>query len=394
MIELIGTAEGILRQAAIVGVGYTPFTRNSGRSVLSLATQAARAAVEDAGLPLEEVNGIGSYMVLNDSVSCGALGTALALPELRWVMEFQHGGQSPCHVVGLAAMAVACGYAENVIVFRALNGRSGVRVGSGQFAGGAAQYRYPIGYNAYLMYIAMWAQRYLHDTGQSERDLGSVAVAQRKYAERNSRAVVRKPLDMEAYLASPWIAEPFRAADCTSEVDGACAVLVTSLERARHLKHPPAVVASTAYRAGARVGLDIGDLMLYDDYTRNFTSLLREELFRRAKLKPQDVEFAQVYDCFSSVVLMGLEGLGICRRGEAGAFIAAGHTALDGRLPVNTNGGLLAEGYLHGMNTVCEAVLQIQGRCADRQAPRHQVGVVTSGALADGSAMLLTADAR
>jgi acetyl-CoA acetyltransferase len=362
--------------------------------VLSLATQAARAAVEDAGLPLEEVDGIGSYMVLNDSVSCGALGTALALPELRWVMEFQHGGQSPCHVVGLAAMAVACGYAENVIVFRALNGRSGVRVGSGQFAGGAAQYRYPIGYNAYLMYIAMWAQRYLHDTGQSERDLGSVAVAQRKYAERNSRAVVRKPLDMEAYLASPWIAEPFRAADCTSEVDGACAVLVTSLERARHLKHPPAVVASTAYRAGARVGLDIGDLMLYDDYTRNFTSLLREELFRRAKLKPQDVEFAQVYDCFSSVVLMGLEGLGICRRGEAGAFIAAGHTARDGRLPVNTNGGLLAEGYLHGMNTVCEAVLQIQGRCADRQAPRHQVGVVTSGALADGSAMLLTADAR
>ena len=94
-------------------------------------------------------------------------------------IQFQHGGQSPCHVVGLAAMAVACGYAENVVVFRALNGRSGVRVGSGQFAGGAAQYRYPIGYNAYMMYIAMWAQRFLHETGQSVRDLGAVAVAQR-----------------------------------------------------------------------------------------------------------------------------------------------------------------------------------------------------------------------
>jgi len=385
---------GIVRQAAIVGVGYTPFTRNSGRSVLALATEAAREAVKDAGLPLKQVDGIGSYMVLNDSVSCGALGTALGLPELRWVMEFQHGGQSPCHVVGLAAMAVACGYAENVVIFRALNGRSGVRVGSGQFAGGAAQYRYPIGYNSYLMYIAMWAQRYLHETGQSARDLGSVAVAQRKYAQRNSRAAVRTPLDMEAYLASPWVAEPFRVADCTSEVDGACAVLVTSLERARDLKRPPAVVASTAYRAGARVGLDIGDLMLYDDYTHNFTSLLRDELFRRAKLTPKDVEFAQIYDCFSSVVLMGLEGLGLCKRGEAAAFIASGQTALDGRLPVNTNGGLLAEGYLHGMNTVCEAVLQIQGRCGDRQAPRHQVGVVTSGALADGSAMLLTGDAR
>jgi acetyl-CoA acetyltransferase len=295
-------------------------------------------------------------------------------------------------VVGLAAMAVACGYAENVIVFRALNGRSGVRVGSGQFSGGAAQYRYPIGYNSYLMYIAMWAQRYLHETGQSTRDLGSVAVAQRRFAERNTRAIQRKPLDMDDYLASPWVAEPFRVTDCTSEVDGACAVLVTTLDRARDLKHPPAIVASSAYRAGPRVGLDIGDLMLYDDYTHNFTTLLQRELFKRAGVAPEDVDFAQIYDCFTSVVLMGLEGLGFCKRGEAGAFVASGHTGINGRLPVNTNGGLLAEGYLHGMNTVAEAVLQIQGRCGDRQSPRHQVGVVTSGALADGSAMILTAD--
>lgn len=381
-----------MRQAAIVGVGYTPFTKASGRSVLDLAAEASMAAAVDAGLPLKEVDGVGSFMVLNDSVSCGAVATALGLPDLRWVLEFQHGGQSPCHVVGLAAMAVACGYADNIIVFRALNGRSGVRVGSGQFAGGASQYRYPIGYNSYLMYIAMWAQRYLHETGQSSRDLGSVAVAQRPYAERNPRAIQRKPLDMDGYMASPWVAEPFRVADCTSEVDGACAVLVTSLERARDLKHRPAVVASTAYRASARVGLDIGDLMLCDDYTYNFTSLLRDELFKRAGLGPEDVDFAEIYDCFSSVVLMGIEGLGFCKRGEASAFIASGATGLDGKLPLNTNGGLLAEGYVHGMNSVAEAVLQIQGRCGDRQAPRHDVGVVTSGALADGSAMVLTAD--
>lgn len=383
-----------MRQAAIAGVGYTPLTKDSGRSVLDLATQASAAAVADAGLPLDQVDGIGSFMVLNDSVSCGAVATALALPRLRWVLEFQHGGQSPCHVVGMAAMAVACGYAENVIVFRALNGRSGVRVGSGQFSGGAAQYRYPIGYNSYLMYIAMWAQRYLHETGQSHRDLGAVAVAQRRYAERNPRAIQRRPLDMEAYLASPWVADPFRVADCTSEVDGACAVLVTTLERARDLRHRPAIVASTAYVAGPRVGLDIGDLLLYEDYTRNFTALLRDDLFARAGIGPREVEFAEIYDCFSSVVLMGLEGLGFCKRGEAGAFVASGETALDGRLPVNTNGGLLTEGYLHGMNTVAEAVLQIQGRCGERQVPRHDVAAVTSGALADGSAMILTADIR
>jgi acetyl-CoA acetyltransferase len=337
---------------------------------------------------------MGSFMVLNDSVPCGAVATALALPGLRWSLEFQHGGQSPCHVVGLAAMAVACGYAENVIVFRALNGRSGVRVGSGQFAGSAGQYRYPIGYNTYMMYIAMWAQRFLYETGQGERDLGAVAVAQRWYAERNERAILRKPLDMESYLASPLIADPFRIADCTSEVDGSCAVLVTSLDRARHLRHRPAVIASTAFRAGARVGLDIGDLMLYDDYTRNFTSLLRGELYERAGLSPADIEFAQIYDCFTSVVLMGLEGLGLCGRGESGAFVADGQTGINGRLPTNTSGGLLSEGYLHGMNVLCEAVLQIQGRGGERQVRRNNVGIVTSGALADGSAMILTADLR
>jgi acetyl-CoA acetyltransferase len=152
------------------------------------------------------------------------------------------------------------------------------------------------------------------------------------------------------------------------------------------------VIASGVYRAGARPGLDIGDQLLYDDYTRNFTDLLRDELYGRAGITADDVDFAEIYDCFTSVVLMGLEGLGFCGRGEAGDFLRSGAPALDGKLPVNTHGGLLAEGYLHGMNTVAEAVLQIQGRCGDRQAPRHEVGVVTSGALADGSALVLTTD--
>jgi acetyl-CoA acetyltransferase len=217
-------------------------------------------------------------------------------------------------------------------------------------------------------------------------------MAQRSYAQANERAILRRPLDLDGYLASPMVAEPFRVADCTSEVDGACAVLVTTLERARDLRHPPAVVASAAYRAGPRPGLDVGDQIMHEDYSRNFTHRLRDELFGRAGVTAADVGFAEIYDCFTSVVLMGLEGLGFCDRGEAGAFVREGNTALDGSLPVNTHGGLLAEGYLHGMNTVAEAVLQIQGRGGDRQAPRHEVGVVTSGALTDGSALVLTVD--
>jgi acetyl-CoA acetyltransferase len=318
-------------RAAITGVGYTPFTRDSGTSVLDLAAQACQAAIDDAGLDRDEVDGVASFMVMHDSVPCQAVATVLALPEQRLLLDVDLGGQGPCYLVSLAAAAVNAGIAKNVVVFRAMNGRSGNRVGTMQFAGMGAQYRYPLGYDAYMMYVAMWGQRFLHETGGGPEDLGAVAVAQRRYAERNPRAV-RRP------------------------------------------------------------GLDIGDHLLAEDYTRNYTSSLAAELFGRAGLSPGDVQVAEIYDCFSSTVLIGLEGLGICGRGEAGGFVRSGATALDGALPVNTHGGLLAEGYLHGMNTVAEAALQVQGRGGDRQAPRHDVCAVTSGALMDGSALLLTAD--
>jgi acetyl-CoA acetyltransferase len=382
----------VTARVAIAGVGYTPFTRESGRSVLDQAVAACRAAAEDAGVPLSGIDGIASFMLMHDSVPCQAVATGLALPGLRFAVDAQLGGQAPCYLVWLAAMAVATGQADNVLVFRALNGRSGDRVGTMQFAGMGAQYRYPIGYDAYLMYVAMWARRFLVETGQDEEDLGAVAVAQRRWAVDNERAARRRPLTLDDYLASPFVVEPFRADDCTVEVDGACAVLVTSLERARDLRHPPAVVAGGAYRAGPRSGLDIGDHLLWDDYTRNYTSLLRDELWARSGVGPADVQLAEIYDCFTSTVLIGLEGLGLAGRGGSGALVRSGATAPGGTLPVNTHGGLLAEGYLHGMNTVAEAALQVQGRAGGRQVPRHEVCAVTSGALMDGSALVLTTD--
>ncbi len=380
------------RTAAVVGVGYTPFSRASGRSVLDLAHAACGDALTDAGLTGGDVDGVGSFMVMHDSVKCQAVATTLAVPGLRWSVDLDLGGQAPCHLVGLAASAIATGHSEVVVLYRALNGRSGSRVGTMTFDGPAAPWRYPIGYDAYLMYCAMWAQRFLAETGQGSDDLGAVAVAQREYAVDNERAVRRRPLAAADHAAEPVVVSPYRADDCTVEVDGACALVVTTLERARDLAQPPAVVASSAYRAGPRSGLDIGDHLLWDDYTRNYTGLLRDELFARAGLTTGDVDLAEIYDCFSSTVLMGLEGLGFCERGGSGAFVRSGATRLDGALPVNTHGGLLAEGYLHGMNTVCEGVLQVQGRGGSRQAPRHDVCAVTSGALMDGSALVLTSD--
>jgi acetyl-CoA acetyltransferase len=381
-----------MSHAAIVGVGYTPFSRESGRSVLDLATGACRAALDDAGLPASAVDGIVSFQVMHDSVPVQSVATTLALPGLRFAVDADLGGQAACHLVGLAAAAIQAGQARAVLVFRAMNGRSGSKVGTMRFAGPGAAYRYPIGYDAYLMYVAMWAQRFLHETGQGAEDLGAVAVAQRRWAEANERAVRRRPLELDAYLAAPYVVDPFRGDDCTIEVDGACAVLVCDRALARDLRHPPAVVAAAEYRAGARSGIDIGDHLLWDDYTRNYTSLLADDLLGRAGVARGDVDVAEIYDCFTSTVLIGLEGLGLCERGASGALVRSGATAPGGALPVNTHGGLLSEGYLHGMNTVCEAALQVQGRGGDRQVARHDVCVVTSGALMDGSAMVLTTD--
>jgi acetyl-CoA acetyltransferase len=381
-----------MRTAAVVGVGYTELSAAADESVLELARAACAGALADAGLTGQDVDGIASFMVMHDSVPTQAVATLLGVDGLTFSLDLDMGGQAPCHLVNQAARAVATGEAETVLVYRAMKGRSGLRVGQMEFAGPAGQYRYPIGYSAYMMYVAMWARRFLHETGQGELDLAAVALAQRPYAQANPRAFRRRPLTLDEYLAAAPVVDPFRPADCTIEVDGACALVVTSLERARDLQQPPAVIAAGGYQAGARSGLDIGDHLRWADYTRNYTTALAPRLYRQARLGPADVQIAEIYDCFTSTVLMGLEGLGLCGRGESGAFVHSGATALSGALPTNTHGGLLAEGYLHGMNTVTEAVLQIQGRCGDRQSPEHEVCIVTSGALMDGSGLILTSD--
>lgn len=381
-----------LGNTAIVGVGYTEFTRQSGRSVLDLASEACAKAVFDAGMELKDVNGVVSFSVLGDSVPSETVATGLGLPKQNYILNLNIGGQAPAYTVMLAAMAIEAGLAENVLVFRALNGRSGKRIGGMHVAGDAAQFRDPIGYIGQPAYGAMWARRYMIETGASIEDLAAVPIAQRKYAMLNDRAIIKKPLTFEDYLESPMIADPFRKVDCTSEVDGACAMLVTSLKNARKLQQPPAVIEGAAYVRGPRSGLDMNDILLWDDITTNYTSILSQPLFESAGLKPSDVDFAELYDCFSSAVLLAMEGLGLVGRGEAGAFIRAGETGLNGRLPVNTHGGLLCEGYLHGMNTLAEAVLQIQGRSGSRQVPKANIGVVTSGNQVDGSALLLRRD--
>lgn len=378
-----------LGNVAIVGVGYTSLTKKSGRTVLDLAAEACALALADAGIASTEVDGIASFSLFNDSVSAQAVATTLAVPELTYALDLNLGGQAPCFTVTNAAMAVESGMAEVVVVFRALNGRSGLRIGAQSFSAPTAQYRYPIGLTAYAQYMAMWAKRFMIETGATEEDLAAVALAQRAYAQSNDRAIRRTPLTFEEYYASPYVVRPYRSVDCTNEVDGACALVVTSLERARSLRHPAVVVEGAAWETGPRSGLDIADLHYWQDWSRNYTSHLADRLWKSSGLSPADMDIAEIYDCFTGTALMGLEGLGLVGRGESGGFVRAGETGPDGSLPMNTNGGLLCEGYLHGMNTVAEAVLQLQGRAGERQVADVGKAVVTSGGLMDGSALVL-----
>jgi acetyl-CoA acetyltransferase len=373
----------------IVGVGYSPITRDSGTSVLDLALQACGNAIDDAGIDEKHVDGILSYSFNHDSVPVQAVATGLGLGDQTWALDSALGGQAPCYLAIAAAQAIHAGAANAILIYRALNGRSGARVGQARLPGAAADQRYAIGFDAYAQNIALWGRRYLTETGQEPDDLGAVPVAQRLHAIENPRAVMRKPLSYEQYLETPVVADPFRLVDCTIEVDGACAILVVSAEVAAESKQPPVSFLSGGYRLGHRSGLDAGDALLWPDLTRNYTSILADELWGEAGLGPEEVDMAQIYDCFSSSVLINMEGLGLAGRGEGIEMIRSGATAKDGRLPTNTNGGLLAEGYLHGMNTLAEAVLQLQGRGEVRPAEQPETCVVTSGAMMDGSALVL-----
>jgi acetyl-CoA acetyltransferase len=377
------------RHAAITGVGFTELTKASGRSVLSLAAEACRHAIADAGLRPADIDGVVTYQYLADSVPAQAVAVALGMGELAHTLDSGLAGQAPCYLVAHAATMVGTGVARNIVVYRALNGRSGQRVGSARTAGEAAELRWAAGLTAYPQTIALWARRFLIDTGATEDDLAAVAIAQREWAARNDRALRRTPLSLDAHRASPYVAEPLRAADCTTEVDGACAVVVQALDAANDGPQVPVGIEGAAYALGRGGGLDMADVLTWPDLSRNYTSLLADRLWKSAGLHPGDVDVAQLYDCFSSVVLFALEGLGFAERGGAGDLVRSGATRPGGRLPVNTNGGLLNEGYLHGMNTVAEAVVQLQGRGGARQVPGAEVGVVTSGALQDGSALVL-----
>ena len=384
--------------AAIAGIGATEFSRDSGRSELRLAVDAVRAALTDAGLSPADVDGLVTFTM--DTNAEIAVARELGIAELTFFSQVGYGGGAASATVQQAAMAVATGAASVVVCYRAMNERSGRRFGQVSRAAVTAPtssgvdngWHYPMGIATPAATVAMVARRYMHAYAATSEDFGRVAVADRRHAATNPHAwFYRKPISLADHQASRWIAEPLRLLDCCQESDGAVAVVVTTLERARDLRERPAVVSAAAQGCGP-------DQYVMTSYYRDDLTGLPEmgvtgrQLWRQSGFTPADVRTAVLYDHFTPYVLMQLEELGFCAPGEARHFIADGAIELGGRLPVNPHGGQLGEAYIHGMNGIAEAVRQVRGTSVN-QVPGDGPVLVTAGTGVPTSALILAGDA-
>lgn len=361
-------------RTAIAGVGWTDYSRNSGVSTLTLALRAVTAALADAGLRHGDVDGVACHRV-GDSVQAVLVAQALGVRDLRYHLDMSGGGGASHQVVAHAAMAVASGMAETVVCWRAVNARSGFRMGgTGRPAPDAPEFPYqvPYGYATPPQQYAMLARAWMHARGAAPEDLGRVAVTQRGHALLGERAMMRAPLTLDAYLAARPIAEPLRLFDCCLETDAAVAVVVTSAERARGLNRTP-VLISAAATGGGHWLFSNGRA----DPTVSAAADLAPRLYAAAGIGPADLDVAELYDAFTFLVPLQLEDYGLVPRGETGGFYADGHAALGGRLPVNTHGGHLSEGYVHGINHIAEAVVQLRGTAGIRQVPGAETALTT-----------------
>ena len=385
---------GFSNSAAIVGIGATEFSKESGRSELQLSCEATLAALADAGLTPKDVDGLVTFKMDNSSEI--ALARELGMGDLRFFSRVDYGGGAACGTVQQAAMAVATGVADVVVCYRGFNERSGQRYGQVQ-SWAATQinsngldnaWSYPYGLSTPAATVAMQARRYMHEYGATSRDFGLVAVADRKHAATNPNAFFYgKPITIEDHQSSRLIADPLRLLDCCQESDGAVALVVVSAERAKDLPQTPAYIAAAAQ--GSAADQFVMTSYYRDDIGVPEMGVVGRELWRQSGLKPDDMAMAVLYDHFTPYVLMQLEELGFCGRGEAPGFIADGAIELGGKLPINTHGGQLGEAYIHGMNGIAEGVRQVRGASINQVINAEHV-LVTAGTGVPTSGLVLS----
>ena len=379
-------------EAAIVGIGQTEFSKNSGRSEVQLASEAIKAALDDAGLAPSDVDGMTTFTL--DSSDEIEVARAVGIGDLTFFSRVPHGGGAAIGVIHQAVMAIATGSADVVVCYRALNGRSGQRYSSGVSEGPTTSdmihwsWYMPWGLMTPASWVAMYTMRYMHEYGATSEDLAQVAISTRKHAVNNPHAFFyEKPLTLEDHQSSRMIVDPLHLYDCCQETDGGCACILTSPQRARDLRQPGALVRGVSQAAGAHQEVMTSFYRPSLTYLPEF-DLVAKQVYEISGLSHQDVDAAVIYDAFTSIVMWQLESFGFCERGEAKDFIKDGSLEVGGRLPSNTHGGQLSEAYIHGMNGANEGVRLIRGTSTNQSEKNDHV-LVTGGVGVPTSGMIL-----
>jgi acetyl-CoA acetyltransferase len=387
-----GLVTAIKGKTAVAGIGQTKFGKGLVDTELSLACQAIAMALDDAGIAPSEVDGLASYtMEPNREVE---VARSVGLGDITYFSQVGFGGGAGCGVVGQAAMAVATGQCQVAVVWRA---RKRADPTSRPWANAHARlsdswmWTRPFGVIRPVDEIALLTRRYMHEYGATREHLANIAIAFRHHAARNPASTMgHKPLTRDDYMNARWISEPLCLFDNCLETDGALAAVIVSAERARDCKHPPAYIH--AFAQGLPPQHQTMTNYFTDDPLRGPAWTAARLMWEKADVTPDDVKVAQLYDAFSPLIILSLEGYGFCKRGEGGPFTDDGNIELGGRLPVNTSGGGMSEAYVHGFNLILEGVRQIRGT-STAQVPDADVSLVTSGEGVPTSSMLFTKDA-
>ncbi len=373
--------------AAIVGIGETRFAKQLEGSEKRLAVQAILSALDDAGIDPSEVDGFASYtMETTDEVE---IAKNIGAGDVTFFSQVGYGGGAGPATVGQLAMAIAAGQCRVGVAWRSRKRGSGGRpwAAGGHQPTAPATWTRPWGLLRPVDEIAMLTRRYMHEFGATRDHLANVALAVRKMANRNPRALMhQRKLTRDEYMTARWISEPLCMFDNCLETDGALACVLVSAERARDCPHPPAHLHAFAQGLPRQSHTMVN--YWCDDPLSGPAWVCAQQLYRNSDIKPADVAVAQLYDAFTPLIPLSLEGYGFCGKGEGAAFTEDGALESGGRLPINTSGGGLSEAYVHGFNLINEGVRQIRGTSLN-QVDGAEVCLVTGGEGVPTSAMLL-----